>query len=202
MHAPYRRVAIMHMADATSGAVQLRLLGSSRDVDGGDLSEFYGYPTDHDGVWLRANFIASLDGGATFAGKTGRTGQPRRPRGVRRAAGDGRRDPGRRRHRAHRGLRRRTADRRTAAAPAKARAKRSPSAGDRLQIRSPGPGYAGVHPHRGAAAGLHLHGGGRPDPAHAWPAWPRWSTARPPTRTASTRPRCWPRSPTAGCRGC
>jgi len=65
----------MHMADG-SGAVQMRLLGSSRDVDGSDLSEYYGYPDDHDGVWLRANFIASLDGGATFAGKTGQLGSP------------------------------------------------------------------------------------------------------------------------------
>ena len=67
----------MRMADG-SGAVQMRLLGSSRDVDGNELSEFYGYP-DHggsSGVWLRANFIASLDGGATFAGKTGQMGSP------------------------------------------------------------------------------------------------------------------------------
>lgn len=68
----------MHMADG-SGAVQMRLLGSSRDVDGSDLSEFYGYPTDHgnsSGVWLRANFIASLDGGATFGGRSGQLGGP------------------------------------------------------------------------------------------------------------------------------
>lgn len=68
----------MRMADG-SGAVQMRLLGSSREVDGGDLPEFYGYPSDHrdrSGVWLRANFIASLDGGATFGGKSGELGGP------------------------------------------------------------------------------------------------------------------------------
>lgn len=59
-----------------SGAVPMRLLGSSRDVDSSDLSDLYGYPPDHDGVWLRANFIASLDGGATFDGKSGQLGGP------------------------------------------------------------------------------------------------------------------------------
>ncbi|WP_231997230.1 pyrimidine reductase family protein [Mycobacterium sp. 1245111.1] len=65
------------MADG-SGAVQMRLLGSSGDVDGNELSEFYRYPDLRaaSGVWLRANFIASLDGGATFAGKTGQMGSP------------------------------------------------------------------------------------------------------------------------------
>ncbi|WP_428340307.1 pyrimidine reductase family protein [Mycobacterium sp.] len=59
-----------------SGAVQLRLLGSSRDVDGGELPDLYDYPADHTGVWLRANFVASLDGGATFSGKSGELGGP------------------------------------------------------------------------------------------------------------------------------
>ncbi len=69
----------MHMADHSadgSSAAQLRLLGSSRDVDGDDLSDLYAYPADHGGVWLRANFIASLDGGATFSGKSGELGGP------------------------------------------------------------------------------------------------------------------------------
>jgi len=52
------------------------LLGSIRDLDGAELPDLYGYPTDHDGVWLRANFIASLDGGATVGGTTGRLGGP------------------------------------------------------------------------------------------------------------------------------
>ncbi|MFZ1163641.1 pyrimidine reductase family protein [Mycobacterium sp.] len=66
------------MADVSAddaGGVQLRLLGSSRDLDGADLPDLYGYPADRDGVWLRANFIASLDGGATFGGRSGRLGR-------------------------------------------------------------------------------------------------------------------------------
>ncbi|WIM88465.1 pyrimidine reductase family protein [Candidatus Mycobacterium wuenschmannii] len=64
-----------HSAD-DSGAVQMRLLGAERAIDGGELAELYSYPADHDGVWLRANFIASLDGGATFGGKSGQLGGP------------------------------------------------------------------------------------------------------------------------------
>jgi riboflavin biosynthesis pyrimidine reductase len=60
-------------ADET-GALPMRLLGSVRDLDGGELRDLYGYPSRPDGVWLRANFIASLDGGATFAGKSGQLG--------------------------------------------------------------------------------------------------------------------------------
>ena len=52
----------------------MRLLASTRDLDGAELPELYGYPADHDGVWLRANFIASLDGAATFGGKSGQLG--------------------------------------------------------------------------------------------------------------------------------
>ena len=69
----------MRMADHSAddaGAVQMRLLGSARDVDGADLPALYDYPADHDGGWLRANFIASLDGGATFGGKSGQLGGP------------------------------------------------------------------------------------------------------------------------------
>ena len=79
MQAPYPRAAIIGMADVSAdgaGGLQLRLLGSTRDLDGGELPDLYGYPTDHDGVWLRANFIASLDGGATFGGKSGQLGGP------------------------------------------------------------------------------------------------------------------------------
>ena len=55
----------------TPAAVQLRLLGSVRDLDGGELPELYGYPAEQNGVWLRANFIASLDGGATVRRQIG-----------------------------------------------------------------------------------------------------------------------------------
>jgi riboflavin biosynthesis pyrimidine reductase len=73
MQAPYRRAAIIGMADG-AGGLELRLLGATGDVDGDDLSDLYAYPADHDGVWLRANFIASLDGGATFGGRSGQLG--------------------------------------------------------------------------------------------------------------------------------
>ncbi|MGH3968173.1 MAG: dihydrofolate reductase family protein, partial [Mycobacterium sp.] len=52
----------------------LTLLGSARRLDDGDLPELYAYPTDR--PWLRANFIASLDGGATVGGTTGQLGGP------------------------------------------------------------------------------------------------------------------------------
>ncbi|HTZ14530.1 MAG TPA: pyrimidine reductase family protein [Mycobacterium sp.] len=66
------------MSDAGNrvGGVQLKLLGSVRDLDGGELPELYGYPAELNRVWLRANFIASLDGGATVGGTTGRLGGP------------------------------------------------------------------------------------------------------------------------------
>jgi riboflavin biosynthesis pyrimidine reductase len=67
------------MADVSAddaGGVPLRLLGSVRDLDGGALPDLYGYPAELSGVWLRANFIASLDGGATFGGKSGQLGGP------------------------------------------------------------------------------------------------------------------------------
>jgi riboflavin biosynthesis pyrimidine reductase len=57
-----------------AGGMQFRLLGSVRDVDADELPELYGYPADLNRVWLRANFIASLDGGATVGGTTGRLG--------------------------------------------------------------------------------------------------------------------------------
>src|SRR6201999_2399529 len=75
MQAPYRRGAIVPMSDH-AGGVQLRQLDSVRDLDGGELPKLYGYPTGLNRVWLRANFIASLDGGATVGGTTGRMGGP------------------------------------------------------------------------------------------------------------------------------
>jgi riboflavin biosynthesis pyrimidine reductase len=77
MQAPYRRVAIMPMADLSAdhaGGAALRLLGEVRELDGDELPDLYGYPAEHDGAWLRANFIASLDGGATFGGRSGQLG--------------------------------------------------------------------------------------------------------------------------------
>lgn len=57
-----------------SGAA-LSLLGSVRGLDEGDLPGLYGYPA-HDGTWVRANFITSVDGGATSGGSSGAMGGP------------------------------------------------------------------------------------------------------------------------------
>lgn len=53
----------------------LTLLGSTRELDDADLPGLYGYP-ERDGTWLRANFIASVDGGATAGGSSGAMGGP------------------------------------------------------------------------------------------------------------------------------
>src|SRR6516165_7372824 len=53
----------------------LTLLGSTRELDDGELSRLYGYP-ERDGMWMRANFITSVDGGATADGSSGAMGGP------------------------------------------------------------------------------------------------------------------------------
>ncbi len=53
----------------------LSLLGSVREVDDGELPRLYDYP-EHDGTWVRANFITSVDGGATSGGSSGTMGGP------------------------------------------------------------------------------------------------------------------------------
>jgi len=53
----------------------LTLLGSARELDDGELVRLYGYP-EHDGVWVRANFITSVDGGATAGASSGALGSP------------------------------------------------------------------------------------------------------------------------------
>lgn len=48
------------------------LLGSSGPVDDAELGRLYRYPdTDGPRMWVRANFIGSIDGGATVAGTSG-----------------------------------------------------------------------------------------------------------------------------------
>jgi 5-amino-6-(5-phosphoribosylamino)uracil reductase len=64
------------LAAEQAGGMQLRLLGSVRDLAGAELPELYGYPAQLNRTWLRANFIASLDGGATVGGVSGRLGGP------------------------------------------------------------------------------------------------------------------------------
>lgn len=67
----------MHMPDPEAGqaaGTPLRLLGSVRELSDGELPQLYDYPADR--LWVRANFIASLDGGATVGGTTGGLGGP------------------------------------------------------------------------------------------------------------------------------
>jgi len=52
----------------------LKLLGSQRELGHQELPELYGYPADHS--WVRANFVTSLDGGATVEGLSGALGSP------------------------------------------------------------------------------------------------------------------------------
>lgn len=59
---------------ATSGT-PLSLLGAVRGLDDSDLPRLYDYP-EHDGTWVRANFITSVDGGATTGGSSGAMGGP------------------------------------------------------------------------------------------------------------------------------
>ena len=54
---------------------RLTLLGSAGELDEGDLSRLYDYPAQG-GTWLRANFITSVDGGATASGRSGSLGGP------------------------------------------------------------------------------------------------------------------------------
>ena len=61
---------MLFMADTAAG-VQFTVLGSTESIDDGRLSDFYAYPDDLQTCWVRANMIASLDGGATAAGKAG-----------------------------------------------------------------------------------------------------------------------------------
>ena len=55
------------MPDSGTGRAaetSLTLLGSGRELDDGQLPALYAYP-DEDKTWVRANFITSIDGGAT-----------------------------------------------------------------------------------------------------------------------------------------
>ena len=54
----------------------LTLLGSARELDDGELPQLYAYPDRTRRDWVRANFITSIDGGATADGKTGAMAGP------------------------------------------------------------------------------------------------------------------------------
>jgi riboflavin biosynthesis pyrimidine reductase len=53
----------------------LSLLGAVRGLDDGELPRLYDYP-NRDGTWVRANFITSVDGGATAGTSSGTMGGP------------------------------------------------------------------------------------------------------------------------------
>ncbi|GAB7070363.1 pyrimidine reductase family protein [Mycobacterium hodleri] len=57
--------------DAATELTELGPLGSGFGTDDGRLAAFYSYPENLDRCWVRANMIASLDGGATDDGKAG-----------------------------------------------------------------------------------------------------------------------------------
>ncbi len=52
-------------------------LDSALPVDDAELARLYAYPEpEHPRLWVRANFIGSIDGGATLAGRSGGLGNP------------------------------------------------------------------------------------------------------------------------------
>ena len=63
------------MPDDAAG-VRFTALDTAESVDENRLSDFYAYPDDPRSCWVRANMIASLDGGATADGKSGGLGGP------------------------------------------------------------------------------------------------------------------------------
>lgn len=58
------------MAESDAGT-QFTLLDTTRAVPDPALPDLYAYPDDLSRPWVRSNFIASLDGGATTDGKSG-----------------------------------------------------------------------------------------------------------------------------------
>jgi hypothetical protein len=59
-------------ADAATQLTELTAVDPSFDTDDDDrLAAFYAYPENLERCWVRANMIASLDGGATDDGKAG-----------------------------------------------------------------------------------------------------------------------------------
>ncbi|MET0897462.1 MAG: pyrimidine reductase family protein [Mycobacterium sp.] len=58
------------MAEPDAGT-QLTLLGGTGTVDEAHLPELYSYPAELRKCWVRANFIASLDGGTAVDGTSG-----------------------------------------------------------------------------------------------------------------------------------
>ena len=95
-------------ADAATQLTELTAVGDAFDTDDDDrLAAFYAYPDDLDRCWVRANMIASLDGGATDDGKAGGLAGPGDRALFAPDAPGSRRHPRRRVDRAHRELLRR-----------------------------------------------------------------------------------------------
>lgn len=64
------------MSDLTADLGFTRL-DATGPVDDAELARLYAYPDSGDPrIWLRANFIGSIDGGATLTGKSGGLGGP------------------------------------------------------------------------------------------------------------------------------
>ncbi|KUI20018.1 pyrimidine reductase family protein [Mycobacterium sp. GA-2829] len=61
------------MSDSAAGT-QFTVLGAVATVDDDRVGEFYAYPEHLTRCWVRGNMIASVDGGATLAGKSGGLG--------------------------------------------------------------------------------------------------------------------------------
>lgn len=60
----------------TTGGTQLTVLGDAGSADDDALPTFYRYPANLQSCWVRGNMIASLDGGATDADRSGGLGGP------------------------------------------------------------------------------------------------------------------------------
>ena len=60
---------------ASNREAPLTLLGSAGELDEAALPDLYAYP-QRSGTWVRANFISSVDGGATADGTSGAMGGP------------------------------------------------------------------------------------------------------------------------------
>ena len=59
---------------ADDDGTQFTLLGGTGAVGAAGLADRYAYPETGAGCWVRANMVASADGGATSAGKSGGLG--------------------------------------------------------------------------------------------------------------------------------
>jgi len=64
------------MPESGAAETPLTMLESGRALDDGELPQLYDYPAGLDRAWVRANFITSVDGGATAEGTSGTLAGP------------------------------------------------------------------------------------------------------------------------------